>query len=393
MTSLKKALFVVQGEGRGHLTQAIALSTLLRKNGYQVCAVLVGTSNRRDIPQFFYERIQTPVSLFRSPNFVSDKENKSISLRASLLRNLWRLPAFFRSMKQIGITIAEHQPDAIINFYDPLIGLYFLFEKPGIPLICIAHQYLFLHPRFEFPESKRRDRLAVKLFSRLTSLRATRKLAISLYGMPAAPEERISVVPPLLRKEVFEQEQKAGEYYLIYLLNSGYKEEILAWHQQYPDTEAHVFCDRPETYETLSYGTKLFFHKLNDAKFLKLMAGSKALVSTAGFESICEAMYMEKPVLMVPVAGHFEQYCNACDAHKAGAGIHNTRFDIGSFSAYIAKQRTDYTIYKAWLDQAENRYMEEVNKAIHQAGCAGNTRTRVNPSTFPLPETNQAALI
>ena len=37
--------------------------------------------------------------------------------------------------------------------------------------------------------------------------------------------------------------------------------------------------------------------------------GCKAYASTAGFESVCEAMYLGKPILMVPA--HIEQDCNA----------------------------------------------------------------------------------
>ena len=37
-----KVLFVVQGEVRGHLTQAIAMEDLLRRNGHEVVEVLVG---------------------------------------------------------------------------------------------------------------------------------------------------------------------------------------------------------------------------------------------------------------------------------------------------------------------------------------------------------------
>ena len=58
------------------------------------------------------------------------------------------------------------------------------------------------------------------------------------------------------------------------------------------------------------------------------MAGCKAYASTAGFESICEAMYLGKPVLMVPA--HIEQDCNAYDAMKAGAGIIGDSFDLQS---------------------------------------------------------------
>ena len=35
-------LFTVQGEGRGHYTQALSLAAILRKQGHEVVAVLVG---------------------------------------------------------------------------------------------------------------------------------------------------------------------------------------------------------------------------------------------------------------------------------------------------------------------------------------------------------------
>ena len=53
--------------------------------------------------------------------------------------------------------------------------------------------------------------------------------------------------------------------------------------------------------------------------FLNQMAACKAYASTAGFESICEAMYLGKPILRVPA--HIEQDCNAFDAVNSGAGI------------------------------------------------------------------------
>ena len=52
----------------------------------------------------------------------------------------------------------------------------------------------------------------------------------------------------------------------------------------------------------------LSFYQLDDVEFLRQMAGCKAYASTAGFESVCEAMYLG-PILMVPA--HIEQDCNA----------------------------------------------------------------------------------
>lgn len=49
------------------------------------------------------------------------------------------------------------------------------------------------------------------------------------------------------------------------------------------------------------------------------MSSCRAYATTAGFESVCEAMYLGKPLLMVPA--HIEQDCNAYDAARGGAGI------------------------------------------------------------------------
>ena len=48
-----KFLFIVQGEGRGHLTQAITLEDMLQRNGHEVVEVLVGKSFLTHITRFF----------------------------------------------------------------------------------------------------------------------------------------------------------------------------------------------------------------------------------------------------------------------------------------------------------------------------------------------------
>ncbi|MCD8263737.1 MAG: hypothetical protein LUD02_05910 [Tannerellaceae bacterium] len=49
-----KLLFIIQGEGRGHLTQALALSRQLTAEGHEIVAALVGKSPSRRLPSFFY---------------------------------------------------------------------------------------------------------------------------------------------------------------------------------------------------------------------------------------------------------------------------------------------------------------------------------------------------
>ena len=90
-------LFTVQGEGRGHFTQALALASILRKQGHEVIAVLVGKSDNRQIPAFFTDKINAPVASFNSPNFTSFYKQKRPNILMSVLANFSRPLSFARA--------------------------------------------------------------------------------------------------------------------------------------------------------------------------------------------------------------------------------------------------------------------------------------------------------
>ena len=96
------------------------------------------------------------------------------------------------------------------------------------------------------------------------------------------------------------------------------------------------------------------------------MANAKALVTTAGFESVCEAMYFGKPVLMVPVKGHFEQWCNARDAAKAGAGTHADRFNLDVLLDYLPQHQHNSTQFRQWSSQTKQLMLQCFADVLHQ---------------------------
>ena len=135
-------VFIVQGEGRGHMTQAISLFHLLTNSGHEVVSVVVGKSKRRELPAFFVDQIQAPITQLDSPNFVTDKHNRSVNLSRTLIVNLSKLRTFTRSIRKLDKIVREAQPDTIVNFYDFLGGLYFLVKRPRVRHIALAHQFL-----------------------------------------------------------------------------------------------------------------------------------------------------------------------------------------------------------------------------------------------------------
>lgn len=357
-----KAIFIVQGEGRGHMTQALAMEQILGEAGHEVAQIIIGTSNRREVPAYFKNKAKAPIQAVASPNFYYDKGKKSINLFKTFALNFLALPKFFLELKTIDKIILDHQPDLIINFYDILGGFYFNFFRPNARRICIAHQYLAEHKEFPFAKGFPFQKAYFKATNTLTSLGAHKKIALSFRNY-ANHRPAMRIAPPLLRKEVYELSPTQGDYILAYVVNPGYAYDLMQWHEQNKKIKLHCFWDNKEQKDEWSPWKNLTFHHINDQKFLNYMENCLGYVSTAGFESICEAMYLGKPVMMVPVENQYEQACNALDAVKNGAGISSDKFALASFLNYLsthdAKNR-DW--FKSWVQSNKHIILKELEQ-------------------------------
>ena len=356
-----KMLFVIQGEGRGHLTQALSLRQKLADEGHQVVGVLVGKSPARRIPDFFTEKIDAPVYPFESPNFLPTAKNKQVNLLKSVGYNVLRLHTYVVSIQYINRMVKETEADMVVNFYELLTGLTYLFCRPKAMMVCIAHQYLFLHPDFSFPKLNVVSLSLLKFFTRVTAIGATKKLALSFRKMREVPADKMVVVPPLLRKEVINKTPRKGNYLHGYLLNSGFSEEVKEWHAAHPEVSMHFFWDKKGAGEVTRIDNTLSFHQLNDIRFVKYMANAKAYATTAGFESVCEAMYLDKPVLMVPT--HIEQACNAYDASLSGAGAVADRFDLDAL-LHLSENYQPNPVFRHWVQQADWLILREFREDL-----------------------------
>jgi uncharacterized protein (TIGR00661 family) len=310
---MKRLLFLVQGEGRGHMTQAIALAQLLP--GCEI-RVLVGRSPQRRIPEFF-TRAFPDAEGFDSLNFAFDARQRSVNQLRTVLASLPRLPRYWRALRAVRSRIRAFAPDLIVNFFEPLGSL--ASRGLGIPTVALGHQFLFDHPQTPFPGGLDWERRAFRTYLRFFFGHSDRLLALSAY--PAPPHGRIAVVPPLLRAELFALRPTQKNFALTYVVNRGYADDIAG---RWP-LPTVCFWDNPDAPRRLKRANTLF-HRIDDRAYLRFMAHCRCLVTTAGFESMCEAAYLGKPMVLVPVEGHFEQLCNATDAATHGLALHARTF-------------------------------------------------------------------
>jgi hypothetical protein len=344
-------VFVVQGEGRGHMTQALALAGFLRAAGHYVDRVLLGTSPFRSVPDYFASRIDAPVETFDAPTLVPDRLGRGASTAGTAIDVLRRSPAFVRSIRKI--RAATRGVDVVVNFLDLMGGLSRLVPVTHAPSVAVAHNYLFLHPGLGELPGPHATRRLVMGYVGTTTVGSSRRIALSFGPVGGTAPEGLEVAPPLLRPRLQELDVRDEGHLLAYALNPGYGALLAEWQRRHPEARVHCYLDGGRAALPTEPPPGFEVHALDDQAFMNHLASCRAYVGSAGFESICEAFWLGKPVLAVPTAGHFEQTLNAWDAERVGAARGGTYEDLDDFwSSPPVPPQGAVRDFRAWVARA-----------------------------------------
>lgn len=358
-----RIMFSVLGEGRGHMTQAMAVKEMVERSGHEVVQVVLGMGSSRQVPSFFAAAMKhVPLIIIPTVDF-SFKNNRKVSLTGTACGIARKLPAYRRGLRTIRAAVRETRPHVIINFFESLTGIYALTCRNRPPIVAVAHQFMSGHPDYVRAPGLRLQQLGMKWFVRMVGAASTR-LALSFYEAPDLPKKNLTVCPPILRRQLFEiQPNPAGNFVLVYLLNHGYAEQIIQWHKRNPQVPLHCFYDKPDAPPEFRHDETLTFHRLDGEKFLRMMGECKYVASTAGFESVCEAAYLGKPLFLVPVENHVEQQINAIDCTRIGLGVTDRTFNLDRLREL--PQRLDNARFRAWLSRADSLLLQTLERAVH----------------------------
>jgi uncharacterized protein (TIGR00661 family) len=313
------------------------------------------------MPAYFASAMKISVRQLPTLEF-KYKNNRSVSNTATLLGAFGRLPKYFRILRQLDDIVRETQPDVILNFFEPMAAFYAITRRQRPPVVAIGHQFMFQHPGYVRAPQLWKQLWSLKIYTRLLGARAT-KLALSLYEKPDLPGGKIFVGPPILRKQLFQLESNpSGAFVLVYLLNHGYAGQIIKWSEKNPRTQLHCFYDKPDAPAEFQHSPALTFHKLDGEKFLQMMAECRHVVCTAGFESVCEAAWLGKPLFLVPVENHVEQQVNALDAEQFGIGLAAKNFNLDRLAELPDKLPVEK--FRTWVNRASEKLFAAIGHAV-----------------------------
>lgn len=343
-----RIIFYVQGEGRGHLTQAMAIAAFLRRRGDEVVSVGIGKPSKREIPEYVKAYFDRHYFVYKTLE-IFYRRGRSLNKTKTAINFLLRIPYYLRSMRNVRKRWKKLKPDLIINFFEPIAGYTMRLSRPPCPVIAVSHQNLFLAEHTYMLEGRWADRFATMLVANMSASRA-RLVALSL--MDFNLDEGITLCPPLLREETRSAIPGNDGFVLVYLLNMGYMNDIRRLSRRFPHVSFKCFVAHDGASEVIQEGRTLEFHQIDGAKFVRYMRDCACLISTAGFESTAEAALLGKPIGVVPVEGHFEQLCNAQDVQRSGLGIWSERFDFDIDALIQFDNREACARFREWIAKA-----------------------------------------
>lgn len=402
-----KVAIIIQGEGKGHFSQAMEAIQLLQAQGDEITGCYLGRSLFREMPAYFREASPLPLKTFLSPNFLRTPDRKGIHIFFSLLLNMLLTPVYLFEVVRLGIMLRRDGSDHVLNFYDPVGALSGKWMKRNSRRTVISHHFYLSHPDFIHPHGMERAFFWLQLMNAMMMRQADEVFALSF--RKGATHGRIRVAPPLVSgklgivrdreadgmdapdrrnpetegmdhmakgRDHLEQDRdhiakgrnpeekerdpvakgrdhmekgmahvgKDRDPDLCYFLNPGFAEEMVRYYRDRPGLEADLFSEAPLQSQP---PVNVRIHYPDREKFLSAMQHAGRIICTAGFDTVAEAFWLGIPVFVIPSENHYEQYCNALDAARTGMAYQLDSLAELDEAVFEPKSNTKYI---KWLE-------------------------------------------
>ncbi len=298
---MAKIIYGVSGEGSGHSSRAKLVGKHLMDAGHTVKIVSYDRGYKNLCDEFDVLEI---VGLS-----IASRDNK-ISMLNTLMENINKLPDGTRAFSKLRALFKEFQPDCVFTDFEPTTA--YLANHYGLPLVSMDNQHRMRYMKYECPPDLNKEALLTETIIRAMVPKPWYSL-ITSFHFGELKNNHCAVVPSLLRNNVVALNASEGDHILVYV-TSGF-DTLLDELKGFARETFYVYgYDRDDIEGNLN------FRPFSQDGFLNDLASSKAVMATAGFTLISEALYLGKPYLAFPMKGQFEQNLNAYVLDQQGFG-------------------------------------------------------------------------
>ena len=335
-----KILYGLCGEGFGHSSRAGVVGDYLTAAGHELKMITYGQALDVLKDRFDIIPVEGLHLIFK---------DSVLSKTRTLAYNAKHFPKNLARWKEFRQLMADFEPDVCVSDMEPIVPV--LSNHYDRPLICFDNQHRLTNLQLQVPPQYRSSYLLAKGTTNAFVRKADYFIITSFTDTPVRQHDRANtiVVPPIIRDAVKTIVPTVGSTILVYLTKPD-------------DTILKTLSSIPHEFVVYGYNrleSRGNCHLKCRDTFLDDLAACRAIIATAGFTLISEALYLSKPYLAVPLAGQFEQTLNALFLKDAGFGDFTEQLTVEVIASFLDRLETfgqtlggyrpDYdALYRAW---------------------------------------------
>ena len=328
-SSAKRIIYALTSQGRGHSSRVMAMTDALEARGHEILICAGGYASK-----LFADQGRAVVEV---PVLRHLMHNNHIRLWTSLLEVGKKTLETRDVVDDLVARFERFEPDLLITDFESYSVR--AAQRMGLPLMCFNHQQILTHTRYEVPRRYAWDAWVARLVINTVMPRQPEHVLVSsFFYPPLRGQNGATLVPPILRDAVRNVEPTRGDHVLVYhndptgvvgLIDSMRavpEQRFIAYNFNVSESEARELPN-------------IEFKRPDVDGFLADLASAKAVISTAGFTLISEALYLGKPLLVMPNGGIFEQTINALylEREELGEAIMHRAPEPGDLRAFLER--------------------------------------------------------
>lgn len=345
---MARIIYAAQGEGLGHAVRAHSVGEGLLARGHDVRFVssLVAASYLREhFPQRSHEILGLHAHL-------EDGQIHALKTVLGIVRGLaghgW---GAFCAVNRI---FDEFQPELLISDAECFSPWVATFRQ--VPFISLDNQHILTHCDVGVARESLGDFFKAYAVVRGYHLGAKRYL-ISTFFDAEIRYQPCTFVPPILRQAVLHAPIRQEDYLVAYLGALATRGQMSAALESFDGLPVRAYG-----FEELGKRGNVTYMASSVGGFLQDLAGCAGVIATAGHTLIGECLYLEKPMLVVPFGGQFEQMLNAIHIRRMGVGDYVNALTAESLRSFVGGLAS----YRLALSSLEKASLEPVLDAIER---------------------------
>jgi len=318
---MAKIIYAVAGEGFGHASRAHLVGQRFLDAGHEV---VFAASHRAMLylRPYYGDRVKEIFGL------LFDYRKGYVSPAATVWKNFLELPQGRRLNRELFEQVYRpFEPDLVVTDFEPFSAWWAWRNR--VPFISIDNEHVLLLCKLDHRPRDILGRLAATLVVRFHYAGAGAYVITNFFKAPLKSTAAV-LAPPIVRPAIARLQSSNAGHIVVYATTGTHEDQWRDVLGGFAPQKFYLYG-----FNKSAEWKNCTFKEASTEGFATDLAASRGVIASAGFSLISECLYLRKKMLLLPLAGQYEQVLNARYIERLGLGVWSKQVDRAAVSRFL----------------------------------------------------------